>query len=168
MFVLKIRTAEASSASFMSSMNLGRSTGSDSIFSSRVPNNKINEPCKDNEKNEITSNSYLVLHYFWHNCLKFGQNGEIFFKNKSIQTSLTGKFHSSSFSATPLHITFCRFVWTPVSANSWALNSIGSSSVLTVTSGKFSRPHFTFTTKWDKQEFHSSKCVPDFRAIFAY
>lgn len=64
-------------------------------------------------------------------------------------------FHSSSLRLMPLHRTFWRSGCTPVKAYNWALNSIGSSSVLTSTFGKFSFPHFTFTEKQFNWEWTS-------------
>uniref|UniRef100_A0A6B0ULB1 Uncharacterized protein n=1 Tax=Ixodes ricinus TaxID=34613 RepID=A0A6B0ULB1_IXORI len=52
---------------------------------------------------------------------------------------------SLSLSTAPLTMTFCRSGWTPVSANSWALNTMGSSRVSTSTSENVSLPHLTFT-----------------------
>lgn len=117
-------TAEAISASFISSINLGRSCGSVGT-SSLVPNRSITEPY-------YNIGWWLVEFYL---CdLAFCKI-----------TLLTAIFHSSSLRTIPLLITFWRWGSTPVSAYSCALNSKGSSSVLISIFGKASRPHLTLT-----------------------
>ncbi len=55
------------------------------------------------------------------------------------------RFTSSTFSVPPFTMTFCLSGWTPVRAKSWALNTMGGSSVFSSTASNFSFPHFTFT-----------------------
>lgn len=52
---------------------------------------------------------------------------------------------ASTFSVPPFTMTFCLSGWTPVRAKSWALNTMGGSSVFSSTASNFSFPHFTFT-----------------------
>lgn len=50
-----------------------------------------------------------------------------------------------TFRVPPFTMTFCRSGWTPVRAKSWALKTMGGSSVFSSTASNFSLPHFTFT-----------------------
>lgn len=51
----------------------------------------------------------------------------------------------NTFRVPPFTITFCLSGWTPVRAKSWALKTMGGSSVFSSTASYFSLPHFTLT-----------------------
>lgn len=79
-----------------------------------------------------------------------------------IALSAPGLVAVCTFRVPPFTMTFCLSGWTPVRAKSWALNTIGGSSVFSSTASNFSLPHFTFTGrgKYIGCVPHGEKTIP--------